>query len=387
MTKIKLIDGSGIYAFQNKTNGKIYVGQSRQVLTRKRQHERGDTSNSRRFHNAMKKYGPDNFDFIVLEYCDERLLDDREVYWVMKLNSLFPDGYNLTSGGGAFRKHHAETRKIMSLNQRQRIASGEHVFSSTDFQRANSYRQRDLADKGLHPSQQVEVKEKRSGTVRRLIATTGKFFTHSQEEIERKRAEQNALYAEGKGRFQDPIFIEQNRQLVQKKLADGTHFSQHDGWSEQARNASRPLMKQVILAIRTPDGKTIQRKFESINQAVRELNCRKQGVSKISRRPPSVLSVKCQDGLIIKGIVGERPDWDLSQLKLISTSEFQRMVSIEVTILLSSGERFKKMFSSIREASRELVADKSAIRSIMNDGSYKSTGCTLGRIIKVEKVD
>jgi len=220
-----LHDSPGIYAFRNKENGKVYVGQSKKVLTRKKQHERGDTNNSRRFHNAMNKHGADGFEFQVLEYCSSDQMDEREVYWINQLNSLYPSGYNLTSGGGAFQKHHDETKKKMSANQKQRVKQGIHLFTSKEFQNEQAKKQIELAKRGSHSSQQPEFKEKKKKTIEQKVANTGFYFRHSKSTIENYRKKQIELYKSGKGKFQDPALIEKNRKLVQKKLAEGTHHT------------------------------------------------------------------------------------------------------------------------------------------------------------------
>lgn len=90
---------SGIYKITNKTNGKIYVGQSIDIYKRWRQHlkqvRKGSTS---KFYNALRKYKEDNFEFEIIERCDQSIINDREIYWISQLNS-FEEGYNLTLGG------------------------------------------------------------------------------------------------------------------------------------------------------------------------------------------------------------------------------------------------------------------------------------------------
>lgn len=52
------------------------------------------------FHKAIQKYGKNNF---VIEQIDSannlQELNEKEVYWISKLNTLSPSGYNLTIGG------------------------------------------------------------------------------------------------------------------------------------------------------------------------------------------------------------------------------------------------------------------------------------------------
>lgn len=84
-----------IYKITNNINGKVYIGQSKNPLNRFTQHinEERDTA----IHNAIKKYGKNNFSFEVIEGPIENY-NEREIYWI-KLYNSYKEGYNMTSGG------------------------------------------------------------------------------------------------------------------------------------------------------------------------------------------------------------------------------------------------------------------------------------------------
>ena len=382
----KITDSTGIYAFRNKESGKVYVGQSKKVLTRKKQHERGDTNNSRRFHNAMNKHGADGFEFTILEYCDVELLDEREGYWINQLNSLYPNGYNLTSGGGAFQKHHEETKKKFSDNQKKRYQSGEHLFASTEFQKKNSLRQKEEVRLGTHVTQQSEFKEKRSKTVQKKIQDTGVFFRHSLETIDSYKKKQQELYALGKGKFQDPKLIENNKKLVKQKLDEGTHHSQQPEWSSRASKAADKQKKCVVLAIRTLDGETIERKYPSINEAEKDLEIGNSHLSALCNGKDGVNTLKCNLGRVIRGEFGENPKWNLYELQLISDSAFTKSIKVIFTIQKNDESIIFKTYDSMNQGCIDLNAQSSAVKWIRRGRKYKSTKCDLGRIIKVEDI-
>lgn len=86
-----------IYKITNKVNNKSYIGQTRYSLEfrwRQHQHKKDNTY----FHNAIKKYGVNNFELSVLEECDVEQLNSREIFYIAKYNT-FQEGYNLTIGG------------------------------------------------------------------------------------------------------------------------------------------------------------------------------------------------------------------------------------------------------------------------------------------------
>lgn len=114
-----------IYCYTNKVNGKQYIGQTVTPGVRKAVHLRTALGASCKypFHLAIKKYGIDNFQYDILEECDEALLNEREVYWITKFDS-FNSGYNLTEGAGGIRgyKRTEESKKVMS----DKYSNGNH---------------------------------------------------------------------------------------------------------------------------------------------------------------------------------------------------------------------------------------------------------------------
>lgn len=91
---------TGIYMFTNKCTGKSYVGQSVNIEKRYDSHLFKMSERSL-FHDELRYYGVQNFEFQVLEECDIRDLNDREIYYIKKFNTMSPNGYNLTAGGGS----------------------------------------------------------------------------------------------------------------------------------------------------------------------------------------------------------------------------------------------------------------------------------------------
>jgi group I intron endonuclease len=87
---------SGIYVIENLINNKKYVGQGEDVEFRMWQKHRG----CRALNRAIKKYGENNFNRYIIEYCSIKKLDKREQYWIKKLHShVSENGYNISWGG------------------------------------------------------------------------------------------------------------------------------------------------------------------------------------------------------------------------------------------------------------------------------------------------
>lgn len=89
---------SGIYLIQNIKNGKGYVGSSLDIASRWRGHRRELNKNihhNEYLQRSYNKYGKENFIFSILELVeDTSLLTLREHYWIEKLNTISPTGYN-----------------------------------------------------------------------------------------------------------------------------------------------------------------------------------------------------------------------------------------------------------------------------------------------------
>ena len=118
-----------IYKITCLTSGKIYVGQAvSHILNHKRYRPYGYTrrfnchiseafstkkNQSHYLNNAIRKYGVDDFVVELLEYCECLQSDEREIYYISILNSLYPLGYNLKNGGKSF-THTDESKKRVS---------------------------------------------------------------------------------------------------------------------------------------------------------------------------------------------------------------------------------------------------------------------------------
>ncbi|MBT9788673.1 hypothetical protein GPK90_04850 [Clostridium sp. MCC344] len=70
MKKEKLI---GVYQIKNVANGKIYIGSSKDIFTRWKQHKAKLNKNAHvneHLQKAWNKYGENNFIFSIVELCD-----------------------------------------------------------------------------------------------------------------------------------------------------------------------------------------------------------------------------------------------------------------------------------------------------------------------------
>lgn len=103
-----------VYLHKNKINGKVYVG----ITSRKPEERWGNNGknyfSSPYFYSAIKKYGWDNFDHIILMEGltkEEACLKEQEL--ISEYNSMDRKfGYNSTSGGEMFIQNEETKQKI-----------------------------------------------------------------------------------------------------------------------------------------------------------------------------------------------------------------------------------------------------------------------------------
>lgn len=89
-----------IYKIVNKINGKIYIGKSVNWKERKRTHLREYKKENiqTKLYRAMRLHGEENFEFSIVEECNNNIWEEREQYWIEYYNSI-NDGYNMIPGG------------------------------------------------------------------------------------------------------------------------------------------------------------------------------------------------------------------------------------------------------------------------------------------------
>lgn len=95
-----------VYLAINKINNKVYVGQTINTLNRRKTSHYAAARNEKDnlyFHRAIRKYGENNFDWIVLDKANNQdKLNELEQFYIAKYKSNNSQyGYNMTSGGDA----------------------------------------------------------------------------------------------------------------------------------------------------------------------------------------------------------------------------------------------------------------------------------------------
>lgn len=123
-----------IYKIVNDVNNKIYIGQTVQNPSKRLQghindafiidYSKMDYKYNHKFARALRKYGPEHFEMIIIEECDIEKLNEKEVYYINKYNS-FENGYNTTLGGegtSTIKFNDAEIEFIIKAYKEQKLS-------------------------------------------------------------------------------------------------------------------------------------------------------------------------------------------------------------------------------------------------------------------------
>jgi group I intron endonuclease len=169
----------GIYGLRNKINNKWYIGQSYDIESRWDLYKSKNCKNQRKLYHAIKKYGYENFDTLLLEECDAVgwIIDYREMYWIKLYNSV-NTGYNLQLGG-SHGKHSEETKIKMSLaklGKPRKPMSEEHKrkIGLAHLGQKRSMEARQNISIGIKKSEKVKNKSHMSDETRKKISESKK---------------------------------------------------------------------------------------------------------------------------------------------------------------------------------------------------------------------
>lgn len=175
-----------IYKATNKINGKKYVGQTVFSLEKRRcQHINDALSNKDTyyFHNALRKHGPDNFEWTILHECGViEELNMLEMYYI-RLYNTFEKGYNLTLGGDGMVgfEHSEESKKKMSDAQK---GSKNHNYGKTFSEKHR--RKMSEAQVGKYFSEKTRKKISRARTGKCVGKDNSMYGKSPSEETRRK---------------------------------------------------------------------------------------------------------------------------------------------------------------------------------------------------------
>jgi len=176
---------SGVYIIQNLTNRRIYVGSSFHAEVRWTEHQwhlRNGSHDNGHLQAAWFKYGPDVFQFLIIEECAREVLTEREQWWIDWLGAADREtGYNIAKNVIApmlGRKHKPESIAKMTAHHIGAKRSPESCARMSEAQLRN---QKPVSDETRAKMSAAHTGQKHSEeTIAQMrIAHSG--FRHTEE--------------------------------------------------------------------------------------------------------------------------------------------------------------------------------------------------------------
>jgi len=301
-----------IYLITNLVNNKKYVGQTKQGRAERRwqEHFVYTVNDSKVLHNAIRKYGAENFEFKLIETdILEELIDEREQYYIKYYNTFYLNGqgYNMTEGGQGIHgyMHTEETKQRIKESN---LTAWQRLKKEEPERYAQLCINRGLAIKGKPKSDEHKAK---------LSIAASK-----------RTGDKNSFY--------------------------GKHFSEE---SKELLRATKAKHLSPINAYDLNTGK-LWKTFRFASEAVQELSLQDSANTRI------LLVCKEQKGHAYGYIWRYKTDFDLAELPLEILQQENKTPRAKAVLQYDLENNFIAEFESAAEASRQLATDSTKQRGV-----------------------
>jgi group I intron endonuclease len=109
-----------VYILRDNHNGKMYIGLTKRTLDKRFVAHRccANKNASTPLYNSLRKYGEDSFDMFYIDVEFDELLGPLETALIEIYNTIWPNGYNFTTGGeSGFKMSEASRMKMSKLRK------------------------------------------------------------------------------------------------------------------------------------------------------------------------------------------------------------------------------------------------------------------------------
>lgn len=177
-----------IYKISNLQNGMIYIGQTINIKRRIKEYKyksRNLESKSKyKIMEEINKYGFENFSFDVIEdNIEDKDLDEREIFWINKLESRNPHiGYNSKEGGRGGKMIQDSIHKMSDSSRKFRHTEEEKLKRSKPIFVYENGKLRPYISAKIYADNYSVDKSTISATIRRGIKFHGNYIFYQNKD-------------------------------------------------------------------------------------------------------------------------------------------------------------------------------------------------------------
>lgn len=188
----------GIYKITNP-KGKNYIGSTTNLKRREKEYKNLKCKNQTLIYNSLKKYGWENHTFDVIEECDLKQLNEREIYWTKYYDAFSEHGGLVLQVGGnsgyqsldtKIKKSKSMLGKLLNkpnIGVKKSWANTNRIGGHTGCLLSNDSRNKISQSKQNHPMYNDEWRNKISISLKDRKITWGHKISNSNKGVSRNK--------------------------------------------------------------------------------------------------------------------------------------------------------------------------------------------------------
>lgn len=217
-------ENCGVYAIINLVNQKIYIGSSKNIKKRKRDHFcllKNNSHKNNYLQSAFNKNGMENFDWKILKHCKEEDLLKEEQICINKYNATNQNcGYNIALRADRTIMSEETKRKISKKNKGNKYSLGckhseEAKRRTGEAHKGNKYR---LGYKHSEETKKKISKAQKGKKGRKVTEETKRKISNTSNKFQHFANEWKELYSNGESLRNIGRIYKVSHQVVQKYL-------------------------------------------------------------------------------------------------------------------------------------------------------------------------
>lgn len=283
-----------IYKTTNLITNKIYIGQT---ITNNKNY----LGSGIYFLKSLKKYGRENFKREILESVNDlKLLDEKEIYWIKKLNSTDPKiGYNINDGGqGVNKKCSKHTKEWKEMMSKKNSGSNNPFFGKKHSEASKKKMSKSIKESQLfkdavsNPERLKKQKERMTG---KNNPNYGKKISEKQKQILRDTHKNKIVSEKTKQKLSDALKGRKLSETHKKKIGNAhrnkivseetkNKISLSNTGKVKSQKEKDKISKSMKKAILEIIDNKINRRWESAKEAHLDLNVSIRSIQYICRK-------------------------------------------------------------------------------------------------------